>query len=131
LSSVLPALRTRAKVLGEAAVFTGRVSTACALRTIQALDVCVVPRRDVSVCRKITPLKPVEAAGLGRAVVLSDLPALREALPAGARRLVTAGSVTDLEQVLVELAQDPDERLRLGADARSYVEANRTWATVG
>lgn len=127
----LPALRTRARGLGEAAVFTGRVPTARALRVIQALDVCVVPRRDVSVCRKITPLKPVEAAGLGRAVVLSDLPALREALPTGARRLVTAGSVTELAQVLVELAHDPDERSRLGADARSYVEANRTWSTVG
>ena len=127
----LPALRSRARELGEAAVFAGRVPTSRALRCVQALDVCVVPRRDVSVCRKITPLKPVEAAGLGRAVILSDLPALREALPADARRLVQAGSVADLARVLVDLAKDPDERSRLGAEARSYVETNRTWATVG
>lgn len=43
-----------------------------------ALDVFAVPRKDVEVCRRVTPLKPLMALGVGVPVVASDLPALRE-----------------------------------------------------
>ena len=127
----LPTLRLRAQTLGEAAVFTGRLPSARARRHVQALDIFVVPRKDVAVCRMITPLKPVEAGGLGRAVVLSDLPALTEALPADAQRTVEAGSSESLAGVLVNLATDSGERGGLGCAARRYVEENRTWASLG
>lgn len=127
----LPALRLRARPLGGAAVFTGRVPSSDARRFIQALDIFAVPRKDVSVSRMVTPLKPVEAGGLGRAVVVSDLPALTEALPADARRTVKAGSVEALASELESLAADPDERCRLGVAARDYVEENRTWSALG
>src|SRR5699024_2614515 len=86
----LPVLKERAATLDDAAVFTGRTSPERARAYVRALDVFAVPRRDVDVCRKITPLKPVEAGGLGRAVVLSDLPALTEALPDRARTVFAA-----------------------------------------
>lgn len=127
----LPALRLRARSLGGAAVFTGRLPSAQARRHVQALDCFVVPRKNVNVCRKITPLKPAEAAGLGRAVVLSDLPALTEALPLTAQRSVKPDSSECLARALVSLAADPEERERLGRAARIYVEENRSWASLG
>ncbi|WP_092008929.1 glycosyltransferase family 4 protein [Brevibacterium siliguriense] len=74
----LPELRERAAVLGENAVFTGRVSQSQAIEYQLALDAIVVPRKDEPVCRLVTPIKPIEAMGLARPVVISDLPALRE-----------------------------------------------------
>lgn len=127
----LNALRLRARALGPNAVFTGRLRPDRAREHVQALDVFVVPRKDTSVCRKITPLKPVEAAGLGKAVVLSDLPALTEALPLNAQQTVEANSSGHLANVLARLAADSDERMRLGYTARRYVEEHRTWAAVG
>lgn len=127
----LPALRSRARVLEDNAVFTGQLRPSDARRHVQAMDMFVVPRKDVSVCRKITPLKPVEAGGLGKAVVLSELPALTETLPSNARRTVKAESSGELAAVLVELAGDADERGRLGWAARTYVEENRTWQALG
>ena len=47
-------------------------------RWVQSLDVVAVPRRDVEVARTVTPQKPIEAMALGRPVIVSDLPALRE-----------------------------------------------------
>ena len=127
----LPSLKERAAQLGDAAVFTGRVPPERAQQYVLALDIFAVPRKDVDVCRKITPLKPVEAGGLGRAVVLSDLPALGEALPEGTRTVFAAEHVDDLTRALVALAEDPDERRRMGSAAREFVQESRTWATLG
>src|SRR5699024_4243941 len=77
----LPELRERAAVLGDKAVFTGRVSQAEAIEYQLALDAIVVPRKNEPVCRLVTPIKPIEAMGLARPVVISDLPALRELVP--------------------------------------------------
>lgn len=127
----LPALRMRALALGSAAVFTGRLPPLHARKHIQALDVFAVPRKDLNVCRKITPLKPVEAGGLGRAVVLSELPALTESLPPNAYCPVEPDSFEDLARVLTHLAANREERERLGHAARRYVEENRTWSSLG
>lgn len=56
----------------------GRVPREHARHWVEALDVVVVPRRDVAVTRAVTPQKPIEAMALGRPVVASDLAAIRE-----------------------------------------------------
>lgn len=126
----LPTLRERAAVLGEHAVFTGRVPQAQAHAYVRALDVFVVPRRNDPVCALVTPIKPVEAAGLGRPVVVSDLPALTEALPAGAFTAVPPEEPGTLASELVRLAQDPLQRARMAATGRDFVLAERRWESV-
>lgn len=42
-----------------------------------ALDIFVLPRLDVEVCRAVTPLKPLGAMAVGTPVIASDLPAIR------------------------------------------------------
>lgn len=124
----LGAIRHRARRLGEAAVFTGRLPQREAHEVVRCLDIAAVPRRDVDVSRLVTPLKPVELAGLGRPVVLSDLPALAETLPGQARRLVRAGDVAALASALAELAVDRSTRQAMALAGRRFVEAERTWA---
>lgn len=113
--------------LGTAAVLPGRVPPAQAVRWHRALDVFVVPRRDVEVARTVTPLKPVEAMAVGRPVVASDLPALAEVVGApGAGLLVRPEDPRALADRLRDLQADPALRRRLAARGRD-VAATRTW----
>ena len=58
--------------IDRATVFTGRVPRDRALIYHQALEVFVVPRRDVRVGQLVTPLKPIEAMAFGTPVVASE-----------------------------------------------------------
>lgn len=130
---VRPALEARAQEvgLGAHAVFPGRVPQDRAALHHQALDVFAVPRRDVRVCRQVTPLKPIEAMACARPVVASDLPALAEVVhEPGAGLLAPAGDAEAFADVLQELATDPGRRAELGAVGRSFA-SSRTWAHAG
>lgn len=128
-----PQLERRAHDAGiaDAVLFPGRVSRDDSVRWHQALDVFAVPRRDVEVCRRVTPLKPIEAMALGRPVVASNLPALAEVLgDDGAGTLVPPGDPEELAEALATMAADPDARAAQGAAGRR-VAAGRTWQAHG
>ena len=102
-----PGLMALAGELGletSVCVLPGRVDRATALDWYQALDVFCVPRLDTPVCRLVTPLKPMTAMGLGRPVVASDLPALRELTAPSTNRSFPAGDVEALSRVLTRMA---------------------------
>lgn len=67
--------------IGDRVLLPGRVPRDEARRWVEALDVVVVPRKDVAVARSVTPQKPIEALALRRPLIVSDLPALREVIP--------------------------------------------------
>lgn len=111
----------------------GKVPVAEARRWVESLDVVTVPRLDRAVSRTVTPQKPVEALALGRSVIISDLPALRETVTdsdGGVHAvLVPAGSVEHLARAIVDLAGDDDLRVRLAA-AGTVVARARTWSAL-
>jgi len=110
--------------LEDAVVLTGRVPHAEVAGHLSLIDVFVVPRHDHEVCRFVTPLKPFEAMAAGRCMVVSDLPALAEAVGGGsAGRIVTPDDHGELAAVLEELAARPDERARLASAARELAVA--------
>lgn len=127
----LPELRERAAALGDKAVFTGRVSQAQATDYQLALDAIVVPRKDEPVCRLVTPIKPIEAMGLARPVVISDLPALRELVPDNAGLVTPPENPQELAGLLSELASDDTARARFGDNGRAHVLATRRWKEIG
>ncbi|MDH5150366.1 glycosyltransferase [Brevibacterium casei] len=127
----LPELREKAAVLGDHAVFTGRVSAVSAINYQLALDAVVVPRKDEPVCRLVTPIKPVEAMGLRRPVVISDLPALKELVPAAAGLTVSPENPDELAEVLSGLACDDSAREGLGRNGREHVLTTRRWKDIG
>ncbi|TGD08492.1 glycosyltransferase family 4 protein [Brevibacterium sp. S111] len=127
----LPELRERAAPLGDNAVFTGRVSQAQAIDYQLALDAIVVPRKDEPVCRLVTPIKPIEAMGLARPVVVSDLPALRELVPETAGLSVRPEDPRALAGLLTDLADDDSARENYGQNGRAHVLATRRWKEIG
>lgn len=127
-----PGLKALAAELGidHRVLFPGRVSRESAHLYHQALDVFVVPRKDLNVTRAVTPLKPVEAMACRTPVVASSLPALRELVNDGSNgALVPAEDPGALAATLDQLLADPNLRTRLGADGRAHVLATRTWQT--
>lgn len=127
-----PSLRALARELDieERVIMPGRVPREVARVWVQALDVVVVPRRDLEVTRAVTPQKPVEAMALERPVVLSDLPALRETVEATDRQLVGVLVRPDdpeaLGVALAQLLADPARRKALAEHGRA-VATSRTW----
>ncbi|HLR44177.1 MAG TPA: glycosyltransferase [Brevibacterium sp.] len=116
--------------LEDRVLMPGRVPRAEARRWVQALDVVIVPRRDLEVSRTVTPQKPVEAMALGRPVVVSDLPALRETITDSAGRLHGAIVPPDdpdaLAATLVEALAANGGRGETLAAARQAAQ-ERTW----
>ncbi|WP_209373807.1 glycosyltransferase family 4 protein [Brevibacterium renqingii] len=127
----LPELRERAAALGDRAMFTGRVSQTQAIDYQLALDAIVIPRKDEPVCRLVTPIKPIEAMGLGRPVVISDLPALRELVPGNAGLWTPPQAPQLLAESLSELAWDDGARENYGQNGRAHVLATRRWKEIG
>jgi len=111
--------------------FPGRVPRNSARRWVEALDVVVVPRLDLAVSRLVTPQKPIEALALGRPVIASDLPALREVLTssdgAPCARFAKPGSAGDLARAIVDALTDEASSAAQASRGRE-VARSRSWA---
>jgi glycosyltransferase involved in cell wall biosynthesis len=122
------ALQRQAADLGLDAIFTGRVPSARVRDYHAVLDVFVVPRTPDRVCQLVTPLKPVEAMASGLPLVVSDVRALAEVVTDGQTGLLSPPLDTgQLASRLEQLLARPDLRAKLGANARDWVAADRTW----
>lgn len=120
--------RARQRGVADHVVFTGRVPAADVLGYYGLIDVFVTPRTTARVCQLVTPLKPFEAMAAGRALVVSGLPALCEIIDEGRTGLsFTPEDAESLAAVCATLVDDPDRRAALGAAAREWVVAHRTW----
>ncbi|MGJ9402600.1 glycosyltransferase family 4 protein [Arthrobacter sp. KK5.5] len=129
--AALPRLKVQARQLGvlEHCIFTGRVPRELAPVYHQAMDIFVVPRKDLDVTRVVTPLKPVEASASRRPVVASDLPALAELVRDGVTGvLAEPGNPGALADTLDRLLDDPGKRSTLGDAGRAWVLRERTWS---
>lgn len=109
-------------------IFTGRVPHGDIERYYRTIDVFVVPRTNDRVSQLVTPLKPYEAMAMEKAIVVSGVGALLEIVVDGETgRSFEAEDPVSLADVIEPLLDDPAERARLGAAARAWVAANRTW----
>jgi glycosyltransferase involved in cell wall biosynthesis len=113
-------------------IMPGRVPHDQVLQYYSLIDVFVVPRTGDRVSRLVTPLKPFEAMAMERAVVVSDVPALREIVtPGETGATFHAEDSGDLAATLGRLLDDPRLRQRLGRQARAWVVESRTWTQNG
>lgn len=78
--SARPELEKQARKLGlsDRVFFVGRQPNESIWKWYAALDAFVLPRRNTPVCRKVTPIKALQAQALGVPIIASDLPAIRE-----------------------------------------------------
>jgi glycosyltransferase involved in cell wall biosynthesis len=92
---------------------------------IQAADVVLFP----SVMAEGFGFTAVEAMACGRPVIWSDQPAIREAT-GGIGRAVPVEDVGALRQAMIDLMDDDAARTQIGAEGRSHVEEHRDWDLV-
>lgn len=96
-----------------------------------AADVVAYPRLSDRATERVTPLKPLEAMAMGRAIVASDVGGLRELLgDSESARLFPAGSREALASALIELIEDDEGRRALGENARRAALQRYDWRAI-
>lgn len=95
---------------------------------LSLIDVVCIPRKPLPVTEMVSPLKPLEAMAMEKAVVVSSVAALAEMVEDGVTGCVFAkGDIGHLVETLARLVDDAPFRRSLGAAARRWVLAERTW----
>jgi glycosyltransferase involved in cell wall biosynthesis len=118
--------------LGDRVLMPGQVPFDQMPAWYSLMDIVTTARTDDRVARMVSPTKPLEALAMGRALVVSDTPALLEMVEAEHTALVVEpDSVDALAEALDRLVLDDALRVRLGEAGRAWVVARRSWAANG
>lgn len=115
--------------------FLGRLTPREALAASAEFDIALLPNQinakaigGTDIGRWTSPLKAFEYMSLGKPILASDLPVLREVLVDQVNAiLVKADSVDAWRQALYQLLSDPVLRRSLGDQARCDLERKYTW----
>jgi glycosyltransferase involved in cell wall biosynthesis len=131
--SVSPEERELLRVVRETGAadhvtFTGRIPHAEVKDMYAMADVVAYPRRLTRTTALTTPLKPLEAMAMAKAVVVSDVAPMLELVRDGQTGVVfQAGDVRDLASKLTRLLRNPALREQVGQGAREWVLRERQW----
>ncbi len=111
-------------------ILPGRVPHHEVERFYSLVDIAVFPRKPWKVCEMVSPMKPMEAMSMEKAVVVSNVVALAEMVKHGETGMhFQKGDIFSLANVLDALICDAPLRRTLGGNARRWVVAERTWKT--
>jgi PEP-CTERM/exosortase A-associated glycosyltransferase len=123
-----------ARGMEEFVISVGRVPHEDVLKYYSVVDIAVYPRRRHRLTELVTPLKPLEALAMGKAVVGSNVGGIRELIcldgEVAAGMLFEADNPDDLACQLIRLIRDPDLREKTAKDARATVEKSRSWHSI-
>jgi PEP-CTERM/exosortase A-associated glycosyltransferase len=115
--------------IGDRVIFTGRVPHGEVQRYYDLIDVLAYPRKRMRLTELVTPLKPLEAMAQGRMFVASDVGGHRELIRDGETGfLFAAGDATALASRIEHVLSRKGDWPRVRAEARRFVESERTWA---
>nr|WP_255592949.1 glycosyltransferase family 4 protein [Bordetella sp. BOR01] len=96
------------------------------------IDIAPFPRKPLPVCEMVSPMKPLEAMAMKKAVLVSSVRALSEMVEHEQTGLIfEKGNVADFSRQLRLLIEQPELRKRLGENGRVWVEQERTWLKTG
>jgi PEP-CTERM/exosortase A-associated glycosyltransferase len=108
--------------------FVGRLPHNRVKEIYAVADLLVYPRVATLTTQLTTPLKPLEAMSMRKAVIASDLPAIRELVSDQVTGvLFEPGNSEDLAEKALKLLSDPALRIRLGSEGRCMVLKERRW----
>lgn len=92
------------------------------------LDIAAFPRKPWTVCELVSPMKPLEAMAMQKAVVVSSVRALRDLVTHDENGLIfTKGDSAALADALHRLVNDRTLAASLAERGRSWVLTHRTW----
>jgi glycosyltransferase involved in cell wall biosynthesis len=130
--AALPALQALVAELGlqDIAIITGRVPHEAVADYYSLVDIAAFPRKPLAVCETVSPIKPLEAMCMAKAIVVSSVKALAEMVRDGETGLIfKRGDANDLARTLSLLIDNPAKRQHLGLAARVWATETRTWDT--
>lgn len=106
--------------VGDRVIFTGRLSWADLPQYYAACDVFTLP----SISRlEAFGIATLEAMATGKAVVVADIPGVREVIESGKQGLIfDVMDSEDLASKLSTLVENPELRKKMGAEGRKKVE---------
>ena len=92
------------------------------------MDILVYPRHSIRLTELTTPLKPLEAMAMNKAVVASDIGGHQELIQNECTGLLcAAGDVSALTATIVRLLDNPHLREKLAEEAAAWVRRERSW----
>ncbi len=108
--------------------FLGSVPNNQIERYYSVMDILVYPRRSVRITEMVTPLKPLEAMALGKAVLGSSVGGIRELVESEKTGILfEPGNTQDFCRQASRLLKKPDLRRMLGEQARQKVAQEKDW----
>lgn len=127
----LKALTEKMGVDGDTVIFTGRVPHEDVQDYYSIMDILVYPRISKRITELVTPLKPLEAMAMEKAVLVSDVGGLRELVIDGQNGVIfKAGDVNDLAEKLIHLAVHQEQCQKIGFQARKDMIEKRDWSVL-
>jgi glycosyltransferase involved in cell wall biosynthesis len=115
--------------LGKSVLITGYVKHKDIPGWLAAADVAVAPYPPLPEELWFSPLKLYEYMAAGKAIVASEAGQIAEVIRHGHNGvLVQPGNTAQLAQAMIDLLDDPDQRRRLGENARQQATAEHSWA---
>lgn len=116
--------------IGERLFIQNRVSQQQLSAYYQLLDLVVIPRRPLPVTELVSPIKPLEAAAQGRALLLSDVTPLKAFAEEAGAALFRKGDREDLVKQIRTLLNDDHHRQLMGQQLRHWVGQQRLFEHV-
>jgi PEP-CTERM/exosortase A-associated glycosyltransferase len=114
--------------LQDKVIMTGPVSPERIPEVYALIDILAYPRRSMRLTELVTPLKPLEAMAMSKAIVASNIGGHRELIQDGYTGLLfTASSVSSLVTALERLLDNADLRQALGIQGAAWVRQERSW----
>ena len=106
----------------------GRVPHDDIERYYSVVDVLVYPRHSIRLTELVTPLKPLEAMALGKAILGSDVGGIRELVqPEKTGVLFRADNVEDFCEQAKRLLSQTGLQRKLGEEARGFILREKDW----
>jgi len=114
--------------LADKVIIPGRISHDRIPGVYALIDVLVYPRYSMRLTELVTPLKPLEAMAMGKALVASDIGGHRELIKHEETGLLfPAGDVFALTESMKRLLNDHSLRERLERQGSDWVRQYHTW----
>ncbi|MBB5346991.1 glycosyltransferase, exosortase A system-associated [Desulfoprunum benzoelyticum] len=114
--------------LGKRVIMPGRIPHERVPGVYSMIDVLAYPRYSMRLTELVTPLKPLEAMAMGKALVASDVGGHKELIRHGQTGLLfKAGDEAALAGELKHLLTDGELRETLQRQGRDWVARHHTW----
>lgn len=114
--------------LTEKVLMPGRIPHTRVPGIYGLIDILAYPRYATRLTELVTPLKPLEAMAMGKALIASDIGGHRELIRHGQTGVLFApDNVTACVEALSALLRDPAYRQKLAQQGADWVRQEQTW----